>query len=82
MEYVTAGVIAARQGYRVLFDTAAGWVQKLTQAHDQGELLKLLAKLGRYDLLIVDEVGYIPIEAEAANLFFYRWYQPGMRKRR
>lgn len=64
------GVIAARQGYRVLFDTAAGWVQKLTQAHDQGELPKLLTKLGRYDLLVVDEVGYIPIEAEAANLFF------------
>lgn len=64
------GVIAARHGHRVLFDTAAGWVQQLTHAHSTGSLPKLLAKLGRYDLIIVDEVGYIPIEAEAANLFF------------
>jgi len=29
-----------------------------------------LIRLGRYPLLVVDEVGYIPFEAEAANLFF------------
>ena len=29
-----------------------------------------LAKLGRYPLLVIDEVGYIPFEPEAANLFF------------
>ena len=29
-----------------------------------------LRRLGRYPLLVVDEVGYIPFEAEAANLFF------------
>ena len=38
-----------------------------------------MVKLGRYPLLIADEVGYIPFEAEAANLFFqlvssrYEW---------
>lgn len=64
------GVIAARQGYRVAFDTAAGWITRLTQAHSRGELDGLLTKLNRYQLLIVDEVGYVPIEADAANLFF------------
>lgn len=63
-------VIAARQGFRVLFDTAAGWVSQLTTAHSQGELTKFLKKLARYDLLVIDEVGYLPIEADAANLFF------------
>ena len=29
-----------------------------------------LARLGRYPVLVIDEVGYIPFEAEAANLFF------------
>ncbi|HEY4557783.1 MAG TPA: IS21-like element helper ATPase IstB [Enteractinococcus sp.] len=64
------GVIAARQGYRVAFDTAAGWITRLTQAHSTGGLTTLLTKLNRYHLLIIDEVGYVPIEAEAANLFF------------
>ncbi len=31
---------------------------------------KRLTRLGRYRLLVVDEVGYIPLEPEAANLFF------------
>lgn len=53
------GVIAARQGYRVAFDTAAGWITRLTQAHSTGGLNALLTKLSRYHLLIVDEVGYV-----------------------
>lgn len=64
------GVIAARQGYRVAFDTAAGWITRLTQAHSTGGLNGLLTKLNGYHLLIVDEVGYVPIEADAADLFF------------
>lgn len=67
---ISLGIIAARQGYRVLFDTAAGWINRLGTAHRVGELSKLVAKLSRYDLLIIDEIGYLPIEADAANLFF------------
>lgn len=67
---IALGVLAARQGYRVLFDTAAGWVHRLGSAHDQGRVHQVLARLSRYDLLIIDEVGYLPIEADAANLFF------------
>ena len=64
------GITAAQQGYRVLFDTAAGWVNTLTQAHSTGRLEALLKRLNGYHLLIIDELGYIPVEADAANLFF------------
>ncbi len=39
-------------------------------AHDAGRLADELARLRRYGLLIIDEVGYIPFEQDAANLFF------------
>jgi DNA replication protein DnaC len=61
---------ACQAGHRVLFATAAGWVARLAEAHAAGRLQAELVRLGRYPLLVVDEVGYIPFEAEAANLFF------------
>jgi DNA replication protein DnaC len=61
---------ACQAGHRVLFATAAGWVARLADAHAAGRLQPELVRLGRYPLLVVDEVGYIPFEAEAANLFF------------
>jgi DNA replication protein DnaC len=64
------GVRACQAGHRVLFATAAEWVARLAEAHAQGRLQDELVRLGRYPLLVVDEVGYIPFEAEAANLFF------------
>ena len=64
------GVIAARQGHRVLFATATEWVTRLTDAHRAGRLPQELAKLRRYGLIIIDEVGYLPFEQDAANLFF------------
>ena len=64
------GIVAARHGHRVLFGTATDWVTRLTEAHRQGNLAKELARLRRYGLIIVDEVGYLPFEQDAANLFF------------
>ena len=57
-------------GHRVLFATASQWVDKLADAHTSGRLQAELARLSRYPLLVIDEVGYIPFEPEAANLFF------------
>jgi hypothetical protein len=45
-------------------------VARLAGAHAAGRLQAELVRLGRYPLLVIDEVGYIPFEAEAANLFF------------
>ncbi|GLW25320.1 transposase [Microbispora amethystogenes] len=64
------GIRACQAGHRVAFATAAEWVARLAEAHQAGRLQGELVKLGRIPLLIVDEVGYIPFEAEAANLFF------------
>ncbi len=64
------GIVAARHGHRVLFATATDWVTRLTDAHRQGRLPQELVRLRRYGLIIVDEVGYLPFEQDAANLFF------------
>ena len=61
---------ACQAGHRVAFATAAEWVARLAEAHAASRLQAELARLGRYPLLVIDEVGYIPFEAEAANLFF------------
>jgi DNA replication protein DnaC len=61
---------ACQAGHRVLFNTAAQWVARLAEAHAAGRLQSELTRLGRYPLVVIDEVGYIPFEAEAANLFF------------
>jgi DNA replication protein DnaC len=64
------GIVAARHGYRVLFATATDWITRLTGAHRTGRLPQELTRLRRYGLIIVDEVGYLPFEQDAANLFF------------
>ena len=60
---------ACQAGHRVLFATASEWVARLAEAHHAGRLQAELTRLGRYPLLVIDEVGYIPFEPEAANLF-------------
>ena len=67
---IALGVAAARAGHRVLFATATDWVTRLADAHRAGRLPAELARLRRYGLIIVDEVGYLPFEQDAANLFF------------
>ncbi len=53
---------ACQAGHRVLFATAAQWVTRLGDAHDAGRLQDELIRLGRYPLLVIDEVGYIPFQ--------------------
>jgi DNA replication protein DnaC len=61
---------ACQAGHRALFATATEWVDRLAEAHTTGWLQDELRRPGRYPLLVIDEVGYIPFEHEAANLFF------------
>jgi DNA replication protein DnaC len=61
---------ACQAGHRVAFATAAEWVARLADAHTQGRLQAELTRLGRIPLLVIDEVGGIPVDADAANLFF------------
>ncbi|MGE7440041.1 IS21-like element helper ATPase IstB [Kitasatospora sp. NPDC001175] len=67
---IALGIRACQAGHRVAFATAAQWVDRLAEAHTTGKLQDELTKLARIPVLIIDEVGYIPFEPEAANLFF------------
>jgi DNA replication protein DnaC len=61
---------ACERGFRVAFATAQEWVSRLEAAQDRNQLEAELRRLERYHLLIVDEVGYLPLERQAANLLF------------
>ena len=67
---IALGIRAALAGQRVAFATATEWVARLGEAKRQGGLEDELTRLSRIPLLIVDEVGYIPFDPEAANLMF------------
>lgn len=64
------GIEACRQGYRVKFTTAAALVNQLVEAHDQRQLRSLMRKIRGVNLLILDELGYIPFSTEGAQLLF------------
>jgi len=67
---IALGLKACQHGCSVLFDTAAGWIDRLAADHAAGRLAARLNDLARTDLLIIDELGYIPLNADAANLMF------------
>src|SRR5215211_7548656 len=67
---IALGIRACLAGHRVAFRTATEWVALLADAQRQGRLDDELARLQRITLLIVDEVGYIPFDPQAANLMF------------
>jgi DNA replication protein DnaC len=58
---------ACQAGHRVAFATAAEWVTILAQAHHAGRLQAELIRLGRYPLLVIDEVGCAPRGAEESS---------------
>ena len=64
------GLAACQQGYRVRFTTAAALVNDLLEARDDKRLLRLQKQLAKQDLLIVDELGYVPLSKTTAELLF------------
>jgi DNA replication protein DnaC len=64
------GVEACRHGYRVRFTTTASLVNQLVESRDEHQLKCFLRKLRGYQLLILDELGYIPFSKEGARLLF------------
>ena len=67
---VGLGLKAIEAGYRVFFSTAANLIATLTKAHAEGRLEEKLKFYVTPRLLIIDEIGYLPIERLGANLFF------------
>ncbi len=64
------GLAACQKGYRVRFTTAAALVNELLEARDEKRLLRLQRQLAKQDLLIVDELGYVPLSKTGSELLF------------
>lgn len=64
------GVAACRAGYRVRFWRAATLVNELIAAQQEHRLGKLEKAFQRVDLVILDELGFIPLQRQAAELMF------------
>jgi DNA replication protein DnaC len=67
---IAISIRACLAGQRVAFATATEWVARLAEHKHHGTLETELKRLGFIPLLVVDEVGYIPFDPEAANLMF------------
>ena len=64
------GLAACQRGLSVGFVTAAGLVHQLTEARDERRLLRLQTQLTALKLLIIDELGYVPLSQTGAELLF------------
>jgi len=61
------GLSACQRGHRVRFTTAAAMVHELMEAKDEKRLLRYQKQMASYELLIVDELGFVPLSKSAPN---------------
>lgn len=64
------GLAACQKGLSVGFTTAAALVNELLEARDEKRLLRLQRQLAGYKLLVIDELGYVPLSQTGAELLF------------
>jgi DNA replication protein DnaC len=64
------GLSACQRGHRVRFTTAAALVHELMEARDEKKLLRFQKQIASYELLIVDELGFVPLSKTGAELLF------------
>ena len=64
------GLAACQKGYRVRFTTAASLVHELIEAKDEKRLLRYQKQMAIHELLIVDELGFVPLSKTGAELLF------------
>ena len=69
------GLAACQKGFSVTFTTAASLINQLLEARDERRLLKLQRDLQAVKLLIVDELGYVPLSPTGAELLFETFSQ-------
>jgi len=69
------GLAACQKGFTVMFTTAAALVSQLLEARDERRLLKLQRDLASAKLLIIDELGYVPLSSTGAELLFETFSQ-------
>jgi len=64
------GLSACQRGHRVRFTTTAAMVHELLEARDEKRLLRYQKQMASYELLIVDELGFVPLSKSGAELLF------------
>ena len=64
------GIEACKQGFRTRFVTGCGLANELLEAREERVLSRLMKRYAGYDLLIVDELGYVPFSKSGAELLF------------
>ena len=64
------GIEACKNNYRTRFISCYGLVNELIEAREERDLRRLLQRYTRYDLLVLDELGYIPFSKEGSELLF------------
>ena len=69
------GLAACQRGHRVRFTTAAALVHELMEARDEKRLLRFQKQMASYELLIVDELGFVPLSRTGAELLFETFSQ-------
>jgi DNA replication protein DnaC len=67
---IALGVAACRQRKRVRFTTAAEMVNELVEARHNNELSRVTARWTRYEILVIDEMGYVALAEAGAEMLF------------
>jgi len=67
---IALGMACVQRDLRVRFFTAAELTNLLLEARDQGRLSKKIEQLARFDVVLVDELGYVPFNRDGADLLF------------
>lgn len=64
------GTAAAGKGYRVKYTLATRLVNELVEAADEMQVNRTIARYGRVDLLLIDELGYMELDRRGAEMLF------------
>jgi DNA replication protein DnaC len=67
---ISLGLAACEQGRRVRYATCAQLVNELAEAADDRRLSRIVARYGRLELLCLDELGYVQLDARGSELLF------------
>ena len=67
---ISIGIAAAKKRYSTYFIPCHELIMQLKKAHSENRLEQKLKQYCKYAILIIDEIGYLPVDKDGANLFF------------
>ena len=67
---IALGIACCQRGQRVRFTTSAELTNALVEAKKDGRLSRTVERLARFDLVVLDELGYVPFDKQGADLLF------------